>query len=66
MKGACLAFGANRKVWNKACRTPWNNAKDNETLKGSAAYWRLNDARFCPGVLKRPAAGRRVMPGVLW
>ena len=46
MKGACLAFGANRKVWNKACRTPWNNAKDNDALKGSAAYWRLNDARF--------------------
>ena len=26
--------------------TPWDAAKDNRELKGTAAYWALNDARF--------------------
>ena len=30
--------------------TPWDRAKGNKALKGSDAYWRLNDARFeAPG-----------------
>ena len=31
-------------------KTPWDLAEANEDLKGSDAYWRLNDARFnAPG-----------------
>ena len=31
---------------NTAGDTPWDLARDNETLKDSDAYWRLNDLRF--------------------
>ena len=34
------------KARDKVGKTPWDHAEDNEALKGSAAYWRLNDARF--------------------
>ena len=27
-------------------KTPWDYAKGREPLKGSDAYWRLNDAQF--------------------
>ena len=43
---ALLDAGSDPKARNKPGKTPWDNAKDNEALKGSAAYWRLNDARF--------------------
>ena len=44
---ALLDAGADpTKARNSANKTPWDNAKDNEALKGSDAYWRLNDARF--------------------
>ena len=41
-----LDAGADPKARNAHGKTPWDYAKDNEALKSSAAYWRLNDARF--------------------
>ena len=47
---ALLDAGANPAARNAAGETPWDLAKENEALKGSDAYWRLNDARFdAPG-----------------
>ena len=43
---ALLDAGADPKARNADGMTPWDCAKDNEALKGSDAYWRLNDARF--------------------
>ena len=43
---ALLDAGADPEARNKAGKTPWDYAKDNEALKGSDVYWRLNDARF--------------------
>ena len=43
---ALLNAGADPKARNEDGMTPWDCAKDNEALKGSDAYWRLNDARF--------------------
>lgn len=43
---ALLDAGADPKARNAAGKTPWDYAKDHEGLKDSAAYWRLNDARF--------------------
>ena len=47
---ALLAAGADPMARNAAGETPWDLAKGNKALKGSDAYWRLNDARFeAPG-----------------
>ena len=43
---ALLNAGANANARNTAGRTPWDLAQENEVLRGSDAYWRLNDARF--------------------
>ena len=43
---ALLNAGADPKARTADGMTPWDCAKDNEALKGSDAYWRLNDARF--------------------
>ena len=43
---ALLDAGANPKAQDKDGKTPFDLAKDNEALKGSEAYWRLNDERF--------------------
>lgn len=43
---ALLKSGADPNVRNTKGKTPWDLAQDNEMLKGSAAYWKLNDARF--------------------
>ena len=42
----CLRSGADPKARDKVGKTPWDYAKDREPLKGSDAYWRLNEARF--------------------
>ena len=34
---------------NASGKTPWDLAQDNSALKGSEAYWLLNDARFGAG-----------------
>ena len=41
-----LAAGANPKARTVEGKTPWDFAQDNEALKGSDAFWRLNEARF--------------------
>ncbi len=41
-----LDVGAELKAQDGAGKIPWDYAKDNEALKVSNAYWRLNDARF--------------------
>ena len=44
---ALLDAGANPKARDEHGMTPWDYAKINKKrLKGSDAYWRLNDARF--------------------
>ena len=43
---ALLNAGADPKVRDKDDKTPWDYAKDKESLKASDAYWRLNEARF--------------------
>lgn len=47
---ALLDLGANPVARNGKGRTPWDLAEENEALKGTDAYWQLNDARFAaPG-----------------
>ena len=41
-----LDAGADPKARNMGGKTPWDYAKDREPLKGSDAYWRLNETRF--------------------
>ena len=42
--------GADPMTRNAAGETPWDLAQANKALKGSDAYWRLNEARFeAPG-----------------
>lgn len=43
---ALLNAGADPKARDKDGKTPWDYAKDNKSIKGSEAYWRLHDARF--------------------
>ena len=47
--GTLLDAGANAAARNAAGQTPWDLAQENEALKGSDAYRRLNDARRAPG-----------------
>lgn len=41
-----LDAGADGAARNEDGETPWDLAQSNEDLKGTDAYWRLNDARF--------------------
>ena len=41
-----LDAGADTAARNAAGKTPWDLVQVNDALKGSDAYWRLNDARF--------------------
>ena len=41
-----LDAGADGKAKNKNGETPWDSAQENEELKGTKAYWALNDARY--------------------
>ena len=54
---ALLAAGADPTARNAAGQTPWDLAQENEALRGSDAYWRLNDARF-----NAPGPGARRAP----
>ena len=55
---ALLAAGADAMMRTAMGRTPWDIAQDNEKLKGTDAYWRLNGARFnAPGPVKSPSGG---------
>ena len=41
-----LKAGADASVKDKDGKTAWDLAQDNEALKGTDAYWMLNDARY--------------------
>ena len=43
---ALIEAGANGKARNEEGDTPFDLAKDNEQLKGTEAYWLLNEARY--------------------
>ena len=43
---ALLAAGADPKARDKSGRVPFDYAKDNELIRGTKVYWRLDDARF--------------------
>ena len=43
---ALLEAGANPRAKANNGKMPTDYAMDNEALKGSKVYWRLNDARF--------------------
>ncbi len=43
---ALLNAGANGKLHDKDGKTAFDYAKNNEAIKGTKAYWRLNDTRF--------------------
>jgi len=44
--GALLDAGAAATARGNRGSTPWDYAQDNKALKGTAAYWHLNAARF--------------------
>ncbi|MDE0784613.1 MAG: ankyrin repeat domain-containing protein, partial [Planktomarina sp.] len=41
-----LTGGADAKAKDKNGKTPWDYAEDNEDLKGTKAYWALNEAQL--------------------
>ena len=41
-----LAAGADAKATEKSGKSPWDIAQDNEDLKGTKAYWALNEAQY--------------------
>ena len=43
---ALLDAGANPKAKEADGKTPFDYAKVNEALRGTAVYWRLNEGRF--------------------
>ena len=58
---ALLDAGADASIRNNEGQTAWDLAQENEHLRGTDAYWRLNDARFnTPGPDARRAPPSRV------
>ena len=43
---ALLSAGADASARDPNGKTPWDYAQENEALRGTDAYWLLNDARF--------------------
>lgn len=41
-----LGHGADASARDEEGNTPWDYVQDNEALKGTDAYWRLNEGRF--------------------
>ena len=41
--------GANPMTRNAEDRTPWDLVQENDALKGSAAYWRMNSRELVLG-----------------
>ena len=41
-----LDAGADAKAKDEEGKTPWDYAQENEKLKGTKAYWALNDAQY--------------------
>ena len=44
--GALLKAGADAGARDRSGKTPFDFAEENSALKGTDAYWRLNEARF--------------------
>ena len=62
---ALLDAGADATARNATGETPWDIAAENERLKGSDAYWQLNDARFNapePDARRAPDGGVNAEP----
>ena len=63
---ALLKAGANPNARDRDGKTPWDLLQSNEKLKGSAAYWKLNDARFqAPQSTTPPPPRPQVRPAAL-
>ena len=63
---ALLKAGANPNARDRDGKTPWDRLQSNEKLKGSAAYWKLNDARFqAPQPTTPPPTRPQVRPAAL-
>ena len=58
---ALLDLGADPNARNASGETPWDLAEGNKLLRGTAGYWRLNEARF-EVPLYGTAAGTRPNP----
>jgi hypothetical protein len=43
---AILESGASGSVQNDGGKTPFDLAESNDRVKGTAAYWALNDAQY--------------------
>ncbi len=43
---ALLDVGADATVQDNSSNTPWDYAQDNEALRGTDVWWRLNEGRF--------------------
>ena len=43
---ALIEAGDDLGARDEAGKTPFDYAKDNEALRGTDAYWRLNEGRF--------------------
>ena len=43
---ALLKGGANPKVLDRECKTPWERGEGNVALEGREEYWQLNDAHW--------------------
>ena len=41
-----LDAGADAAARDRKGKTPWDYARESESLKGTDAYWRLNEGRF--------------------
>ncbi len=41
-----LNAGANVRIKDKNGKTVWDYLQENEKLKGTEVYWKINDARF--------------------
>ena len=63
---ALLDAGADPMAEDDDGTTPWDLAKENDELRGSDAYWRMNDARFAdpPREVRRPATTQPSRPQV--
>ena len=43
---ALLDAGADPEGRDEIGMTPWDHIQENDALKGTGVYWRLNEARF--------------------
>ena len=46
MVKALIDAGADASPWDRDGKTAWDHIQDNEDLKGTPAYWALDQLRF--------------------